>query len=158
MNNTILIGTNNNFSIKTNRWLFPITGLIFLTSGGTRLIYNFNASNDAVIGLIIGILMSVIGVYYCIYGLTAFSTNSRLALRIKITDEFIEIKDRFLKPPIQLIWTDLKSIEFGQYKINFKMEGSNKALSYKSNVDVSIKIKQAIREMADKKKIEVVGG
>lgn len=158
MNNTILIGTNNNFSIKTNRWLFPITGLIFLTTGGARLIYDFNASNDAVIGLIIGILMSVMGLYYFIYGLTAFSTNSRLALRIKITDEFIEIKDRFLKPPIHLIWTDLKSIEFGKYKIVFQLEESNKVFSYKSNANVSVEIKKMIREMADEKKIEVVAG
>ena len=102
--------------------------------------------------------MSVIGVYYCIYGLTAFSTNSRLALRIKITDEFIEIKDRFLKPPIHLIWTDLKSIEFGKYMIVFQLEESNKVFSYKSNANVSVEIKIMIREMADKRKIEVVGG
>jgi hypothetical protein len=99
-----------------------------------------------------------LGTYSCVFGLTAFSPNSRLALRIKVTDEFIEIKDKWLKPSIQLVWTNINSIEFGKYKIVFQLEESNKIFSYKSKANVSIKIKNLIREMADKKKIEVVDG
>lgn len=33
MSKTIIIGMNNKFSVKANRWLFSLTGLLFFTNG-----------------------------------------------------------------------------------------------------------------------------
>jgi len=157
MNKTILIGTNNGISSKVNRWLFPLFGGVWLVMG-TRLIYKYNASTDTVEGLIIGSLMLLLGVYYVLYGLTAFSYRSKLALKIIVNNEWVEIKNKFLKLPIKMMWADIRSIEFGQYKIRLQTEDSNKEFRINSDANVSIEVKEAIRKVANEKGIEIVGG
>lgn len=154
MTKTILIGMNNSFSAKANRWLFSLTGLLFLANG----IFNVYANSIEPVGFILGVLMILGGVYYCIYGLTAFSRSSRYALKVKMDDKVIELKNSFFKPAIRLKWADLQSIEFGAYEISFQMEGVRKIFSYHSNPNASIEIKKSIRAVAEARNIQIIGG
>ena len=156
MSKTILIGMNNKFSVKANRWLFSLTGLLLLTNG-VYLIYNYNNSLEP-IGLILVILILFVGFYYGMIGLTAFSQNSKFALRVKIDNNSIELKNNFFKLVTQLNWTDLQSIEFGLYEISFQLTGTTKVFSYDSNAAVSREIKKTIREFAERKNVMVIGG
>ena len=157
MSKTILIGMNNKFSVKANRWLFSLTVLLLLTNGALYLIYNYNNRLEP-IGLILGILILFGGFYYGMIGLTAFSQNSKFALRVKIDNNNIELKNNFLKPVTRLNWTDLQSIEFGLYEISFQLTGTTKVFSYDSNADVSRDIKNTIREFAERKNVKIIGG
>ena len=154
MSKTILIGLNNNFSAKTNRWINSLAGLVNLMIAA-YFIYKYGNSSEP-FGLILGILIFIAGSYSLMYGLTAFSENSKFALRVKVDDKIIEIKNKFFKPVTRLNWSDIQSIEFGLYKITFQLEGTSKVFEYKSNADVSINIKRTIREIADEKNIKVV--
>lgn len=156
MSKTILIGMNNKFSVKANRWLFSLTGLFFLTNG-TYLIYNYNNSSEPV-GLILGILILFGGLYYGMIGLTTFSQNSKFALRVKIDTNSIEFKNNLFKPVTKLNWADCQSIEFGLYEISFQLTDTTKVFSYNSNSDVSRDIKKTIREFAERKNVKVIGG
>ena len=148
---------NNKFSVKANRWLFSLTVLLLLTNGALYLIYNYNNRLEP-IGLILGILILFGGFYYGMIGLTAFSQNSKFALRVKIDNNNIELKNNFLKPVTRLNWTDLQSIEFGLYEISFQLTGTTKVFSYDSNADVSRDIKNTIREFAERKNVKIIGG
>ena len=57
-----------------------------------------------------------------------------------------------------VIWTDVQSIEFGQFMITFKLKDRDEVLNYNSNPDASIEIKSLIREIAASKNIQVSGG
>lgn len=52
----------------------------------------------------------------------------------------------------------LKKIEFDLYKLSFQLSDNNLVFSYNSHPDISIDIKNMIREMAEEKNIEVTGG
>lgn len=154
MSKTILIGMNNKFSAKANKWLFSLTGLLFLVNGG----FNIYSNNLQPFRIILGILMLIGGIYYVFYGLFGFSHNSKLATKVKVNDYMIELKNSLWKPSTTIKWADLSSIKFQSYEIIFQLEGSSNSFSYNANSDVSKTIKQTIREFAERKNIEVVSG
>ena len=57
-----------------------------------------------------------------------------------------------------IVWTSVQSIEFGQFKIVFKLKDRDEVLNYSSSADASIEIKSLIREVAENKNIRVIGG
>lgn len=154
MTKTILIGMKNRFSAKANKWLFNLTGLLFLING----IFNIYTNSIEPIGFILGVLMIIGGLYYLIYGMTAFSKNSKYAQRVNIDNKIIELKNSFFRPATQLKWTDIRAIELGSYVIDFQVEGGRKKFSYQSNADVSIEIKKSIKEFAESKSIRISEG
>jgi hypothetical protein len=154
MGKTILIGMNNKFSAKANKWLFLLTALIFFINGG----FNIYSNNPEPFRLVLGILMLIGGCYYVFYGLFGFAENSRFASKGKVDDSTIELKNSFWKPSTKLKWAQLSSIEYKPYEIIFKSGKSSSSFSYNSNADVSLAIKQTIRDFAERKNIEVIGG
>ena len=68
------------------------------------------------------------------------------------------IKEKLMKHAKEIPWDHIKSINFGPYKIVFSMTGSDYIFSYRSTSDTSKEIKSAVREMAESKGIEVLGG
>jgi hypothetical protein len=154
MSKTILIGMNNKFSASANKWLFSLTGLLFLVNGG----FNIYSNNLEPFGLILGILMLIGGCYYVFYGLFGFSENSKFASKLKVDDLTIELKNSLWKPSTKLKWSQLSSIKFQSYEIIFQLGNSSSSFSYNSNSDVSIAIKQTIRDFAERKNVEVIGG
>lgn len=154
MSKTIIIGMNNKFSAAANKWLFSLTGLLFFVNGG----FNIYANHIEPIGLVLGVLMLFGGCYYMFYGLFGFSKNSKFACKVKVDDSTIELKNSFRKPSTKLKWTQLSSIKFQPYEIIFQLGNSSCSFAYNSNSDVSIAIKQTIRDFAEQKNIEVIGG
>lgn len=154
MSKTILIGINNRFSVNANKWLYYSLGLLFLFNG----VFHIFSNSFKPIGIILGILMIIGGMWYIIYGFTAFSVSSKYAPRVRIDDTEIELKNNFFKPATQINWTDVKKIEFDLYKLSFQLSDNNLVFSYNTYPDISIDIKRMIREMAEEKNIEVIGG
>ena len=151
MNKTILIGTNNKFSSKANRWFFSLFGLLFLANGA----FNIYSDTTKPLKLILGVLMIFGGLFCGAYGLLGFSKKSRFALKVKIDDETIEIKYSLLKPPMLLNWSAIQAITFGQHEVGFDLGSITKLFSYRANEETSRNIKQAIRDMAESKNIPV---
>jgi hypothetical protein len=154
MKKTILIGMNNKFSANANKWLFSLTGLLFLGNGALSIYSNIFEP----IGLVIGIFTLFGGLFYSFYGLFGFSENSKFASRVSVDNSTIEIKNSIWKPSFKLNWSDLSSIEFQSYQVTFNSNGAINSFSYRSNADVSKTIKQTIREFAERKNIAVTGG
>jgi len=154
MPKTILIGVNNNFGNKTNKWLFCSLGLIFLLNA------TINLSRPLLFPLsnILSILFLLMGVGCIIYGLTGFSPNSKYAPKVKIDEEGIEWGRSFWKPVKRLSWPSITGIEFQPYGIVFYHDSRSSMFSYNTTSAISIEIKQAILDMAERKNIEVAGG
>lgn len=151
---TILIGMNNKFSSRANKGLFVFLGLLFFLQG----LMGFFREEIAWWRWLFGIIMVVGGISYVIYGFLAFSQNSKQAPRIIVDHEFIGLKHSIWKRAIQLSWSEVTSIEFKKFEVVFQGGEASKSFSYASNADVSIEIKQALREVAEEKGIEVIGG
>jgi len=154
MEKTILIGVNNKFSAKANKWIFSLTGLVFLANGA----FNIYSYHHKFFVLILSVLMLIGGAYYVFYGIFGFLGNSTFALKVRVDESTIELKNNLWKPSTTLMWEDLSSIVFRPYEVIFQIQGSSHSFSYNSNIDVSIAIKQTIREFAERKNIEVIGG
>ena len=154
MNNTILIGMNNRFSANANKWLFSITGLLFLMNGA----WHIYTDNFDPVGVILGVLLIIGGLFYTLYGIFGFTEDSKFAPKVKIDESIIELKKSLWKSSTKLHWSDLSSIKFQPYEIIFHLKDSTKTFSYKSNADVSLSIKNTISVFAERKNIEVIAG
>jgi hypothetical protein len=148
---TIIIGINNNFSAKANKYLFISTGILFLING----IYHLFSNILDPIGLFLGILMLLGGIYYLIFGIFGFSKNSSLSMKVKVDEKMIELKNSFFKPSTKLDWKEIKTIEFGNYEIVFKGNSFDKIFNYNSSADISIEIKKTLKEFAIKNNVEI---
>lgn len=89
MKKTILLGANNKFSTKANRFGFFLNGILFVIMG------IFHIGNDHIgpFGLILGIIMIPGGIGYALYGLLAFSVKSKYAPRVALDEENILLKE-----------------------------------------------------------------
>ena len=154
MTKTIILGLNNNFSVRANRWLFVFAGLLFSLNGISHLI----SDSLKPYNLVLGIVFILFGLFYAIYGFFRFSTTSRFAPKIVLEDNLIALKKTFWKPAHTLKWPDIRSIEYGSYEIKFNLIDSSYLFSYSSGPDESIMIKKSIREFAHQKNIDVKGG
>ncbi len=154
MNQTILLGLNNNFSIKANRRLAIFLGLIFCLNGFFNLIQN----NEDLLFQILGLLLLLSGVLYLFYSFYGFSQKSKFAPKVLLTNEFLQIRESFWKPAKQLNWNNISSINYLSYQIDFQLNKESYSFIYNASSDTSIEIKRAIREFAENKGIEVIGG
>ena len=154
MEKTILIGMNNRLSVRVTRWLIGLTALLFLSNG----ILQLYPAPDSRADLIFGVLMIVTGIFYGFFGLTAFSKKSGLALKIKVNEKAIELKNSFWKPSTSVNWAEIRSVELGNYEISFELDNLRKVFHYNSNPETSMEIKETIREFAELRNIRVTGG
>ncbi len=88
----------------------------------------------------------------------SFSKKSKFAPRVKVDEDVIELKNSVFKPATSILWSDVKKIEFGPYKLNIQLAEQSLIFHYESSMDTSINIKSKILEVADKKNIDVVEG
>ena len=154
MEKTILIGLNNKLSINTSKWLIIISGLFFLISGALYI----DLSNLSSLRPILGISMILAGIHNVVFGLTAFSVNSKYAMRLKVNDSFVEFKSSYYQPVIRLNWDEIKQIKLDVYRVNFQLYKREELFIYRSNSEVSKEIKRSLREIAEQKNIPVEGG
>ncbi|MEQ8551438.1 MAG: hypothetical protein RIC06_16250 [Cyclobacteriaceae bacterium] len=150
---TVLLGTGNGIAPVWNmRLFFAIGGLNIFQ--GVRMV-----TNETHFGwLILGFIIIPTSIAICIYSILMFSKRSRYAPRVSISDNLILIKEKLMSHAVEIPWDHIKSIDFAAYKIVFKLPDSDYVFSYRSTSDTSKEIKSAIREMAESKGIEVIGG
>ncbi len=147
MNETILLEGEN-------KKLLILPGLLFFSNG---LFQIFNNTQKP-IGLILGILLIIASAFYLFLFFIGFSPKSKYAPKVRVTDELIELKPGIMKSPEFLSWSDIREIHFSSFKILFKLNKDDKAFSYDTSSAQSIQIKRIIREVAESKNIEVIGG
>ncbi|XOV92036.1 MAG: hypothetical protein ACFHWX_17725 [Bacteroidota bacterium] len=154
MKRTILLGTINKFPMKFNLWGSTIAGLFFIANG---VIHIFSDIAHP-IGLIIGIIMIPVGIGYSIYGILSFNESSKYAPRFSLNEEELLFKESLMKPPIVITWDRIKKIKFGPLHLDITTGESEMAWGYMTNDKTSKQIKETIRELAESKNIEVIGG
>ena len=149
----VLLGTGNGIAPVWNmRLFFAIGGLNIFQ--GVRMV-----TNETNLGwLILGFIIIPTSIGICIYSILMFSKRSRYAPRVSISDNLVLIKEKLMKHAVEIPWDHIKSIDFEAYKIVFKLPDSDYIFSYRSTSDTSKEIKSAVREMAESKGIEVLGG
>lgn len=107
---------------------------------------------------ILGFVIIIAAIIAIFYGLTAFSENSKFALRLKVTDDYVEYKSAYLRAAARVNWNEIKEMKFDAYKIDFQLNKEVKRFSYRSNPEVSKEIKQLLLQIAEEKSIPVSGG
>lgn len=78
-----------------------------------------------------------------------------LSPKIIINNLSIIFKKSVFKPDVKLDWNDIKSIQFDEFKIHFGLESGVDTFEYKSNDDISLRIKKSLRKMAASKNVEI---
>lgn len=153
MENVILLGLHDQFSLKTTRIMYFIMGLIFIAAG----ISNIKTDTMQPFSLILAVLLIGSGLYQLFLAITAFSKNSFFAPKIRLSENSIEFKTgSFLQQPIKINWNNIHSIELKAYRIIFQLENSSKELNYTTTYVISKKIKRGIIEYAGTKGIQVL--
>lgn len=155
MEKIILIGENNKLSITATKWLSISMGLIWILLGAVNVM---RAETLLELKSILGFVIIIAAIIAIFYGLTAFSENSKFALRLKVTDDYVEYKSAYLRAAARVNWNEIKEIKFDAYKIDFQLNKEVKRFSYRSNPEVSKEIKQLLLQIAEEKSIPVSGG
>jgi hypothetical protein len=149
MKKTILLGSKGTISNNVSKWIFGILGLLYIVLGSKK-IYEQGVSFDSIGHLIIAFV-------FLLYSIIVFSVTP-LTPKMRICDNEIEIKRKIFSSPIKILWTNIQSIEFNQYMIVFHLTDRVEEFNYSSNAETSIEIKSSIREVSEKKNIQVTGG
>ena len=149
MKKTILLGEKGMVSTKVSAWLLGILGLIYLVLGSME-IYEQGASIGSSGYLLLGFI-------FILYSIIVFTINP-FAPKVTISDIEVTIKRKVFIAPINILWTSIHSIEFDQYMIALHLTDRVEEFSYSTNAEISIEIKSAIREVAENKNIQVIGG
>ncbi len=153
MKKTILLGLHEQFTRKTTRILTALTsGFLVIYGIGFLLQYT------GLIPLMLGAGSIVAGTYSLFLAVIAFRSKSKLAPRLEIRENEIAYKMRVFGKFEQITPNEILKVEFGQYLVRFIMNKQEKVFSYTRNTEVSLEIKESIREWCEEKEIQVVGG
>lgn len=150
----VLLGNKNDFSMRANKTLHLLIGILFILNGSLQV---YRTSMGAV-GYIIGIPTLLMGIFYLWYAFIITSPKSKFAPKVAIDMNSIFLKNRLLGAAKTLLWADVKSITFKQFEIVFVLQKNEHSFSYDASTESSIMIKEALREYSEKKGIEVYGG
>ena len=153
MEKTVLVGSGNDIAPVWNMRLFFVIGIINIIQG-IRMV----TSEIHLAWLILGFIIIPTSIGICIYSILMFSKKSKYAPRVSISEKLVFIKEKLMKRAVEIPWGHIKSINFAAYKIVFTLPDSDYVFSYRSTSDTSREIKSTIREMAELKGIEVLGG
>lgn len=145
---TILLGTRNGLSIKASKWMTVAIGLLYSFSGILKF------SNQGFSFESIG--WFIFGIGFVIGAFLVFTPN-RLSPKIVLDRDRITFKSRVFASSTHLKWEDIQSIKMGSYELTFLMKnGTTQQFNYRSNAEVSIAMKQALRNAADERRVVVV--
>lgn len=154
MNRTIVIGDNSTFSKKTNKIAWVINGVI-LTSLGISELYRTPNEN---LSFIFAVILMLGGLYGILYAFLGLSKHSKFSPKIVLTDKHLTIKKSFWQSGLKIEWSELTSITFKPYQIDFQLSKELYIFEYETNAETSLEIKKSIRDYAVSKEIEVIGG
>lgn len=136
-------------SAYMSKWLFGILGIIHFGYGLVK-IYEEGTS-------ISGVSYIIIGLAFLLYSVLIF-TNNPFAPKVIISDAEIKIKRKAFRRPLQILWSNIQSIEFDNYLIVFHLQDRIEKFSFNTNAETSIEIKSSIREIAENNNIQISGG
>ena len=156
MNKTILLGASgaHTFDIKIQKWNYFILGALFIAQGLTY----FYRIDEGIWTKLMMNLTFMSGTYVIIFALINFSRTSKYSPKLKIDDDSVELKTSLFKKGIKVKWQEIQSVSFKPYRVDFKVADTVEVITYDTTSDISIEIKEALREIAEKKNIEVIGG
>ncbi len=154
MKKTILL-TQNGLGGTVSKWLFVIVG--FSNSiNGARNLTETPLTNW---GLGLGILLVASGLLMVTLGLILFNPTNMFAPKFVIDDNEIQIREDVHVKTKTIKWNDMKEITYKSFALDFLLnDNSNKLVILRTNGDTSVEIKKSIREIADKKSINIIGG
>jgi len=151
----ILLGSGNSrFSVKAQRGLYLLLAFIFSVQGGLSLAREHNS----ILWVSLGFLLLASGVYHLYMALMLGSKTARLTPKVRLTDDFIEFRLGFFLASIVIRWEDVRSILLKSYRLEFELRESRMEVKYSGTAELSLEVKEAIREFAVRKNIEVHGG
>jgi len=156
MQKIILLGNTGaeRYDVKVQKWLWIFMGSLFLIQG----ILNYYRDSDWIVDKLMVNLMLLGGMSAFIFAWANFSKRSRFAPKLKLDENSIALKGGLFKKNKKLKWTDIRSITLKPFRIDFKTEETVEVIAYECTSDISIEVKEAIRGVAEKKNIEVIGG
>ena len=154
MKKTILL-TQNGLSEKVSKWLFVIVGISNSVNGIGYLI-DTPLTNW---GLRLGVFLLASGILIAILGLIVFNPTNVLAPKFVIDENGIQIRGTLHVKTKTINWNDIKEITYKSVELDFLLnDNSSKLIILRTNGETSVEIKKSIREIADKKSINIIGG
>jgi len=136
------------------RGLYIFTGVIFIINGSIILYSN----SLKPLSIVAGILTILAGLGYLFLSPFKYSKEGKFFPRVKIDEVSIWAKTGFWSRPVVVKWEDIREIDLDSFKINFKLKKSSQSFRYNCYPEISIALKNAIREEANLKGIKVTGG
>jgi hypothetical protein len=153
MKKTILL-TQNGLSGTVSKWLFVILGL----SNSINGVKNLTETPLTNWGLGLGILLLASGLLMATLGLILFNPTNMFAPKFIIDDNEIQIREDVHVKTKTINWNDVKEITYKSFALDFLLsDNSIKLIILRTNGETSVEIKKSIREIADKKSINIIG-
>jgi hypothetical protein len=153
MERTILLGLGNEgFSLKAQRVLYFFLGLMFLLQGA------FSFTREApfsIWNILLTIAQVAGGAVFLFFSFLMLSVSSKFSPKVRLTEELIEFRLGFFQANIVITWENIRAIEIRTYGVNFQLEESERRIDYTASAEISKEIKNAIKELAEKKNIVV---
>lgn len=154
MHRIILIGNKFKLSKKILITIRIINGIAIIL-WGIFFIRNYDFNPYELIFLSLVVLTSTLYISY-IFIIT--SEKSNLSPKVKVDDSEILLRNSLWNKNLIIKWIDISSIAFQPYKIVIRSQDSLSSFSYETNAETSREIKQTIRDFAERKNVEVIGG
>ncbi len=99
------------------------------------------------------------GILIAILGLIVFNPTNVLAPKFVIDENGIQIRGTLTVKTKTINWNDIKEITYKSFELDFLLnDNSSKLIILRTNGETSVEIKKSIREIADKKSINIIGG
>ncbi len=105
-----------------------------------------------------GVGMGINGYYPAYFRSFDIEQVLKYAPRLAWDEKELLFKATISKRSNNFLWDQIRRIEFQPYRLVICTDGSDHNLEYSTDASTSKKVKSAIREIAESKHIEVIGG
>lgn len=154
MQKTILL-TQNGLNRTVSKWLFVIVGL----SNSINGVRNLTETPLTNWGLGLGILLLLSGLLMAILGLILFNPRNMFAPKVVIDEDRIQVREEVHVKTKTMNWGDIKEITYGPFSLDFLFkDNTSQLVILRTDGVTSVEIKKSIRDFAERKSIEVIGG
>ncbi|MEQ8415112.1 MAG: hypothetical protein RIB71_11620 [Imperialibacter sp.] len=155
MTKTIIFGARDRSSLYSNKWVLMVAGTLFCAYSAYWLVGYFDSGQG--ISIFFGVAWLGSGIYYLTTSMLLFQT--RYVPRAELDDRLLKLKGSLWGTLTVLSWDEIASITYKTFEINFQLrQGKEFEFEYRSNSETSIELKNLIREFAERKNIQVLGG
>ena len=142
------------FYLGVRQWVYILMGVLFIVNG----VANYFKEELNTVEYWLMLINLVFGTMALIYGLIVSFDLLGLAAKVVVSNDSILLKAKPFSASKVVAWNDIRSITFHSYQLDFKLDTAPIFFNYHCSNATSIKLKDAIRDMADLKNIEVKGG